>query len=274
VSREQRVATAIAGLALAAGLLVLARGPDASDLLVRLALGALGAELLLVAVAIGGALIAGSHPWRRLGISVGPSRLSRRGLGLLVLGTLALSHSLDGWLRVSGLADQTALGEFPRIVAGERGGRLALALAALGVAPALAEELLCRGLIQRAVTARFGVGVGIGVAAVVFAVLHVDPIHAALAAILGLYLGIAAHWAGNIWAPIACHAANNLAAVALSASALEPPAGSASIGIGLALAAACAWRAGREAGGGARGVAAGPGAAKPALQQEPGSDDR
>jgi membrane protease YdiL (CAAX protease family) len=273
VTRDQRAAAAIAAVALVSGFAVLSSaGPEASDLLIRLTLGALGAELLLVAVAIGGALLGGPRPWRRLGLGVGPSRLGPRGLALLVLGTLALSHALDGCLRMSGLADQTILGELPHIVAGERGGRLLLVLAALGLAPAVAEELLCRGLVQRALTARFGAGIGIAAAASVFGVLHVDPIHGVLAAVLGLYLGLAAHWAGNSWVPIVCHAANNLAAVGLSATAIDPPGGPASIVIGLGLAGFCAWRARREGSDGGSSPKA-PGV-QATLQREPGSVDR
>ena len=105
-----------------------------------------------------------------------------------------------------------------------------------------------------------------------FALLHLEPIHATLAGVLGLYLGLAAHWTGSCWPAIACHAANNLAAVALSAASLDVPSGPLSIAAGLTLAGACAWRARRML---ARGAPT-PGAAegKPGLQRGPGSVDR
>jgi membrane protease YdiL (CAAX protease family) len=79
-----------------------------------------------------------------------------------------------------------------------------------------------------------------------FGALHVDPVHAAFAAVLGLYLGILSHLAGSVLAAIAGHAVNNLCAVVMSAffPGFEiPPAASIGLGGGFALAAlAWVWR--------------------------------
>ena len=73
---------------------------------------------------------------------------------------------------------------------------------------------------QRGLVRRLGAPVGILLASAIFGALHVDPIHAASAAALGLYLGIASHLAGGIRASIACHTVNNL--VALGTGAFLP----------------------------------------------------
>ena len=91
----------------------------------------------------------------------------------------------------------------------------------LGVAPGVAEELLCRGLVQKGLVPRLGPAGAILTGATVFGVLHMELVHGALAAVLGLYLGIAAYLAGSIRTAIACHVVNNLAAVAISALAPE-----------------------------------------------------
>jgi membrane protease YdiL (CAAX protease family) len=72
-------------------------------------------------------------------------------------------------------------------------------------------------LLQRAFVSRHGALPGILLAAVIFGALHIDPVHAAFAVPLGLYLGIACHLADEIYTPIACHAVNNLVAVGTGA---------------------------------------------------------
>jgi membrane protease YdiL (CAAX protease family) len=231
------------------------------DPLLALCRISLRAELLIAAVALAGACLGGRGVGARLGLSLAGSRIGAAGLGWLLLGTVSLSHALDALLALTDLGEQSALARFPELLAGARGERLLLALLALGVAPALAEELLCRGLLQRAIAARLGPGIGIGLAAAVFGALHLEPIHAGFALLLGLYLGAAAHWAGHTWAAIACHGVNNLLAVGLAALAWELPTGPLSLGVGLLLAAACGLRVRRESS-----------RAKP-LQRRAGSDD-
>jgi membrane protease YdiL (CAAX protease family) len=235
-----------AGLALFAGWALASRVSSADDLLIALCRDAFRAELAIAAIAIAGALLFG-RPTQRLGLSPGLGRIGGRGLGWLALGTLALSHALDALRSLSGFGDQGPLAVFPELLAGARGPRLLLALGALGLTPAIAEELLCRGLLQRALVRRWGPGIGISLAALTFGALHIDPVHGTFAALLGLYLGASAHWAGNTWAPIACHATNNLAAVGLSALAWGAPYEPLSLPLGLSVAAACAWRAQRAA---------------------------
>jgi membrane protease YdiL (CAAX protease family) len=234
------------------------------DPLLALCRLSLRAEGVIGAIALAGACLGGRGVGRRLGLTREGRRIGGAGLGWLVLGTLGLSHALDALLALTGLGERSALAHFPELLAGARGERLLLALVALGLAPAVAEELLCRGLLQRALAARLGPGIGIALAAGVFGALHVEPIHAGFALLLGLYLGAVAHWAGHTWAAIACHAVNNLLAVGLGALGWQTPTGPVSLLLGLGLAAACAWRGQRES---ARSRPPKP------LQREPGSDD-
>ncbi len=158
----------------------------------------------------------------RLGL--GPSALRWRSLALLALGTLALSHALDGVYRLLGPTDSGALFDFESELAGARGGTLALALLGFALAPGIAEELLFRGLLQRGLQPRLGPIPAIAIAGVCFGALHLDPMHSALAALLGVYLGAAAHLAGSVRASMGCHVVNNAAAVlgAALAPALAP----------------------------------------------------
>jgi sodium transport system permease protein len=248
----------LAALALAAGAgtcnLARHTPPDSVQ---RLCLDSLGIELFLGLGAVALATLGRRPATRRLGLGRGV--LGWREAGLLVLGTLALSHALDAVLTLLDLREQSALLEFDRRLAGQRGGALALALLCLGVAPGIGEELFCRGLVQRGVAARLGAPAGVIAGALVFGVLHVEPLHALFATALGLYLGVAGWWSGSTRVPIACHVFNNLLAVLGAAAPLGmplPPGPSAVGGLALAAGALMAvsrWRASPPTRGGGHG---------------------
>jgi membrane protease YdiL (CAAX protease family) len=147
----------------------------------------------------------------RLGL--GPSRFSWGGLALAVLGTLCLSFALDGVYRIFDPQQNGMVSQFEAELAGIRGRALVFALVSFALAPGIAEELLCRGLLQRGLEVRYGPATAILLASLFFGALHLDPIYSILAAALGLYLGCVAYLAGSVRASIACHVANNAAAV-------------------------------------------------------------
>jgi membrane protease YdiL (CAAX protease family) len=235
----------IAALAASAGAATCALAPEGSaGRTEEVAIGGLGFELFLGLLALAGAALSAAPVRERLGLSKG--RLSAGQLALLVLGTLALSHALDAVIDLARLGEGGSLAELDAALAGARGRALWLALLGLGLAPGVAEELLCRGFVQRGLLPSLGAPAAVTVAALFFGALHVDPVHAGFAAVLGLYLGTLSHLAGSLRPAIACHAANNLCAVAMAAflPALEvPPAASIGLGGGFALAAlAWVWR--------------------------------
>jgi membrane protease YdiL (CAAX protease family) len=171
----------------------------------------LGFEIFLAMLALAFAVRSPLGVTARLGL--GPSGLSRGRLALLALGTLALSYSLDGVYRLIESPDSGVLFQFESELAGARGGTLAFALLSFALVPGIAEELLCRGLVQRGLQARYGPISAILLASIFFGALHIDPIHSVFAAILGLYLGAIAYLAGSVRASMGCHIANNTAAV-------------------------------------------------------------
>jgi membrane protease YdiL (CAAX protease family) len=210
----QRSALALAFALLAVGALLAVR-PLASG---SGRLGdTLGFEAFLAMLALAFAVRSPLGIRARLGL--GPSELSRGALALLALGTLALSYSLDGVYRLIEPPDSGVLFQFESELAGVRGGMLAFALLSFALVPGIAEELLCRGLVQRGLQARTGPIAAILLASAFFGALHMDPIHSAFAAILGLYLGAIAYLAGSIRASMGCHIANNTAAVLGAAAA-------------------------------------------------------
>jgi membrane protease YdiL (CAAX protease family) len=222
--------------------LLLSAGSDAreGDALLELSADVLLLELWLVTLALAIATGVARDPRDALGLA--PGGLSWSRIAGLALGTLAASHALDGALDLSGLSDHSVLGRIPQLLADARGERLAFALLALGLAPGIAEELLCRGLIQRGLLGRLGPALAIPMAALLFGLLHREPIHAAFATVLGLYLGLVAFWAGSTRPAMLCHAANNLAAVLLGAGiGATPWASGVSVVGGASLAGLCLW---------------------------------
>ena len=215
--------------------------PDEFDVM---ALQGLWLEGGLALIALTGALLLPGNAYARLGLARG--RLKATQLIVLVIGTLAASASLDGLLELTQWKAASSLGEFEAMLAGIRGGSLLLAIAAFALMPGIAEELLCRGLIQRSLVTRLGPAAGIAIASLIFGVLHLDPVHALFATPLGLYLGLVCWLSGGIRAPIVCHIANNL--IALLAGALLPAATAPGVpafvvGAGIALASMIAvWR--------------------------------
>jgi membrane protease YdiL (CAAX protease family) len=191
------------------------RGAAPADVL----LSALAMSLLLSLLAVAGVVgLGSSRPLERLGL--GRGRLPPRVIALLVLGVLTLSFAADASLRHRGLRDQGTLETFDRAVSGARGPTLLASSLVLGIAPAIGEELFFRGLVQRGLEARFGPGIAIPLASLMFAAIHGDPVHAVAALVLGLYLGVVAHLTGGIRAAVLCHAANNLVAVNVGAFGL------------------------------------------------------
>lgn len=238
-------ALSIAALALSAGASTCALAPDAgSSPAEEMAIQGLGFELFLGLVAIAGATLSAGPVRERLGLR--PGRLPVGLLALLVLGTIALSHALDTLIDLAQLGERGSLAELEAALEGVRGRAFWLALLGLGLAPGIAEELLCRGLVQRGLVPSLGGPAAVALAALFFGALHVDPVHAAFAAVLGLYLGLVSYVAGSVRPAIACHAVNNLCAVvasAFSSSLPIPPALSIGLGGGFALAVlAWAWR--------------------------------
>ncbi|EME00039.1 CAAX amino terminal protease family protein [Stutzerimonas stutzeri NF13] len=76
----------------------------------------------------------------------------------------------------------------------------------------LAEELIFRGLLQRALVGRFGAVVGIGLASALFGAAHLPAGFgfAGLATLAGLGYGLAFHYsAGRLWVAVLLHGAVN-----------------------------------------------------------------
>jgi membrane protease YdiL (CAAX protease family) len=75
--------------------------------------------------------------------------------------------------------------------------------------PALAEELLFRGVLQKELLRGLGVFPGIILTAILFALTHWQPVNLLGLFFFGLILGLMRYWSNNLWYPIAGHFVNN-----------------------------------------------------------------
>lgn len=114
----------------------------------------------------------------------------------------ALPHGENDWMQQ--VFSHLANASFPQI------------LWAIAIAPALGEELICRGLIGRGLIARYGVIPGVLVTSVLFGIMHINPAQAVAVIPLGIAMHFVYLTTRSFWAPVLLHLLNNaFAAVVL-----------------------------------------------------------
>jgi membrane protease YdiL (CAAX protease family) len=197
-------------------------------------------QLVWALLAIGGAaLLPGGSLAERL--RLGPSRLGAARLAAAALGFLALSHALHGIVSALGWLDGSTLAELQERVRRASPAHPALVLLAIGLAPAIGEELLFRGFLLQLLSLRWPGALAVLGSAAVFGAAHLDPVHGPAAFVLGAYLAALTTVAGSLRPALLCHALNNTLAVTGAAGAL-PALGDASapwqIAVALVVAAA------------------------------------
>ncbi|MFD2171223.1 CPBP family intramembrane glutamic endopeptidase [Tumebacillus lipolyticus] len=87
-----------------------------------------------------------------------------------------------------------------------------LPLLSTAVIAPLGEELLFRGVLQSVLTARWGASVGVVGSALLFSLIHADPVLFLPIFIMGVLFSMLYRITGTLWAPIWLHALNNLVA--------------------------------------------------------------
>ncbi|HEY6104481.1 MAG TPA: type II CAAX endopeptidase family protein [Anaeromyxobacteraceae bacterium] len=130
--------------------------------------------------------------------------------GLMALSSAALPES---WVREF---DLSRLFQCPPL---ERAG---IALAASLLAP-LCEEAAFRGYVQGALLTRRRPGAAMVLSALLFALMHLDPVRFPAVLALGAFFGWLAWRAGSLWPAVAAHAANNgIGSAIMLATEAEP----------------------------------------------------
>jgi membrane protease YdiL (CAAX protease family) len=84
----------------------------------------------------------------------------------------------------------------------------------IAILPAIAEELLFRGLIARMLhQATRNIHVAVILSAVLFAAIHIQFFSFLPRLLLGMLLGYLFFWSGSLWLPVTMHLTNNLLSV-------------------------------------------------------------
>ena len=79
----------------------------------------------------------------------------------------------------------------------------------IALIPAVAEEFLFRGLVQRCFEKGLGPAWAIALTGIIFGVYHVNPFSFVPLAVIGMYLGFLAYRSNSLWTSVAAHFYNN-----------------------------------------------------------------
>jgi len=171
----------------------------------------LPSQLTMLAVALGAAFLSPERVGSRLGYARGSARWWM--LPLLLLGTMFMGM-------VGGLATDALFTEHSAnirmIVAMARipnEAEFIGVLIMLSVVPAVVEETLFRGYIQRRLLQRWTPLAAIATSTAFFALAHFDVQHTFAVIPLGVWLGYIAWRTSSLWPGMICHAAQNVFAL-------------------------------------------------------------
>jgi membrane protease YdiL (CAAX protease family) len=183
-------------------------------------------QFVLLITALAAAMLSPVPFLRRLRLN--PSTLSPVGYIIAPIGALSVSFLfsfLVGLLDIHNSGTLKMMGDvFKQLSPGE----LVIAIIIVGIAPGFAEEFLFRGYMQTRLSQRMGRWAAILITAVLFGLMHMDPLQSPFALGFGIYLGYLAEKSGSIRPTMLCHAVNNSIQVLLGwlpgpASATESP---------------------------------------------------
>lgn len=98
-------------------------------------------------------------------------------------------------------------------------GLLIFNLIMIALIPAVGEELIFRGIIQRGLIRQFGnPRLGIWLAAILFSAIHLQFLGFVPRMLMGVAMGYLFYWSGNLWYPMIAHFTNNAVSVVLAYS--------------------------------------------------------
>lgn len=158
-----------------------------------------------------------SRPLDLTRLRLRPGRETGRHLAAMIGGVLALSQAEDSFTTIAGFGEKGTLLMIRRALAGAGGLELFGAVMIIGLVAGTGEELFFRGYMQTRLAERWRPSTAVLVTSVCFGLLHLDPVHALLAFVIGLYLGTITELAGSALPAVVCHVINNVNATMLTA---------------------------------------------------------
>ncbi|MCI1188584.1 CPBP family intramembrane metalloprotease [Hymenobacter sp. DH14] len=118
----------------------------------------------------------------------------------------AALHDFEGWARAS---EDRAAGLTKFLTRFNSGTRFAVGVIVIALVPAVAEELVFRGVIQKNLVRWFSPHVGVWLGAALFSAIHFQFFGFVPRFVLGLVLGYLYLWSGNILVSMAAHFTQN-----------------------------------------------------------------
>jgi membrane protease YdiL (CAAX protease family) len=121
---------------------------------------------------------------------------------------------LEKWMRIK---EDVASGLTVLLLKSSDIPELLLSIFILAVVPAIAEEMIFRGVLQQLLCKIFrSDNWGIWIAAILFSAFHLQFFGFLPRLILGLCFGYLFFWSGNLWLPVLAHFVNNFVPVVMS----------------------------------------------------------
>jgi membrane protease YdiL (CAAX protease family) len=158
-----------------------------------------------------------SHPFDPAALRLLPGRETGPILAAAVLGMLALGQALDSATMLVGLGHRGSMPAIRHALTGIDGSELFGAVVVLGLMAGAAEELFFRGYMLSRLRLAWRPGPAIFATSVAFGLLHMEWIHAAMAFVLGVYLGVLTERTGSALPAVVCHVVNNSVFTVLTA---------------------------------------------------------
>lgn len=150
-------------------------------------------------------------------LRTGAGRVPGIALVAMIVGPLCAGQVAASAVALLGGMDWTlSLRLFERALSKASELELALLFVGIGLAAPLGEELFFRGFMQTRLSQRWGARRAVLITAALFGLLHLDPVQAPIAFLIGLYLGWITERAGSIRPAIAAHTLNNCISVVAS----------------------------------------------------------
>jgi membrane protease YdiL (CAAX protease family) len=168
-------------------------------------------QLAFAAATIGAAILSPEPMRARLGYTA--SLLPWWSLPLLLGGTLFAGLGGGLLLHALGIGPGMSLRFFMSMARNAEGWNLVAFTCLISIVPAVVEESLFRGYVQRRLLQRWSPLAAIGSSTLLFVLAHFDPSHIVAVVPLGAWLGIIAWRANALWPGMVCHAAQNALAV-------------------------------------------------------------
>lgn len=171
-------------------------------------------QLTLLMFALGAAR-SSREPWRQR-LSIARPRASVLTIAAAAMATPFIGGVVTMTLYALGAETPEHLVELSKTTQQDTLLGVLVTVLVIGVLAGMCEELLYRGYIQTRLVARFGPAVGIGIASLLFAIMHLNPMHSTIALALGIWCGLVVWLTGSVWTGVLCHVWNNSLWVVLS----------------------------------------------------------